>query len=224
MIIIDIIYMGVKRMLLKENDVVLFQGDSITDWGRDRNDPNSLGHGYASIVAAMLSFKYPELKLKFLNRGIGGNRAIDLKNRWQEDCLDLKPTVVSLMIGINDTWRKFDENDATTTEEYKATVRELLTDVKEKLGARIVIMEPFVVPYPEDRKAWREDLDPRIHAVRELAAEFDAVMVPLDGLFNSAAINVNGPEYWTIDGVHPSEAGFGLISQAWMDAVEKNRK
>lgn len=208
-------------MLLKENDVVLFQGDSITDWGRDRNDPNSLGHGYASIVAAMLSFKHPELKLKFLNRGIGGDRAIDLKNRWQEDCLDLKPTVVSLMIGINDTWRKFDENDSTSVEEYKETVRGLLTDVKEKLGARLVIMEPFVVPYPEDRKAWREDLDPRIHAIRELAVEFGAIIVPLDGLFNSAAINVNGPAYWTMDGVHPTEAGFGLISEAWMAAVEK---
>lgn len=206
-------------MLIKDNDIVLFQGDSITDWGRNRNDVHSLGHGYPAIVAGMFSAMNPDVKVTFYNRGISGNRVRDLKERWEKDCLALQPNVVSIMIGINDTWRRYDgANDYTPVESFKADYHDILLQVKEKTDAKIVLMEPFVLPFPEDRKAWREDLDPKIHAVRELAAEFEAKLVPLDGIFNSIALK-NGPDYWTTDGVHANEAGQGVIAKAWLESV-----
>lgn len=205
-------------MLLNDNDVVLFQGDSITDWGRNREDGASLGVGYSLMVASRLGHLYPEKNITFLNRGIGGNRTIDLQKRWDKDCLELKPNVLSIMIGINDTWRRFDNNENTPVEQYEARYRDLLQRATDKLDVKLVMMEPFVLPVPEDRKLWRADLDPKIHVVRELAREFGAVLVPLDGLFAEASTKAD-PAFWTPDGVHPSPAGHGLIAEAWLKAV-----
>lgn len=205
-------------MLLNNNDVVLFQGDSITDWGRNREDGASLGVGYSLMVASRLGHLYPEKNITFLNRGIGGNRTIDLQKRWDKDCLELKPNVLSIMIGINDTWRRFDNNENTPVEQYEARYRDLLQRATDKLDVKLVMMEPFVLPVPEDRKLWRADLDPKIHVVRELAREFGAVLVPLDGLFAEASTKAD-PAFWALDGVHPSPAGHGLIAEAWLKAV-----
>jgi len=153
-----------------------------------------------------------------LNRGVSGNRVIDLQARWKEDCIDLQPSVVSILIGINDTWRHFDSGWTTGTKDYEEGYRDILTRTVESTGARLILMEPFVLPYPEDRKLWREDLDPKIHVVRELAHEFRAVLVPLDGLFAQAAAR-REPSFWSADGVHPTPAGHGLIARAWLDAV-----
>ncbi|SDF20861.1 Lysophospholipase L1 [Fontibacillus panacisegetis] len=205
-------------MLLNDNDVVLFQGDSITDWGRNREDGASLGVGYSLMVASRVGHLYPEKNITFLNRGIGGNRTIDLLERWDKDCLELKPNVLSIMIGINDTWRRFDNNENTPVEQYEARYRDLLQRATDKLDVKLIMMEPFVLPVPEDRKLWRADLDPKIHVVRELAREFGAVLVPLDGLFAEASTKAD-PAFWTPDGVHPSPAGHGLIAEAWLKAV-----
>lgn len=161
-----------------QGDVVLFQGDSITDAGRVRDNGNDLGRGYALMAAAQFSAKYPEKQVQFLNRGISGNRVVDLQQRWDQDCLNLKPNLVSIYIGINDTWRRYDRNDPTSTESFEAGYRDLLTQTAET-GAKLVLIEPFVLPVPEDRKQWREDLDPKITVVRELAREFDARLVCL---------------------------------------------
>lgn len=203
---------------LRKDDIVLFQGDSITDAGRDRSNPNDLGTGYPLMTAGLIGMSHPEMNIKFLNRGISGHRVKDLQERWQEDCLDLKPTWVSVYIGINDCWRRYDAQDPTSAEQFKAGYRDLLKRTKETLDADLILLEPFVLPYPEDRKAWREDLDPKIHAVRELAAEFDALLVPLDGLFAAAAAR-REPAYWAPDGVHPSPAGHALIARAWMETM-----
>ncbi len=206
-------------MIIKKGDTVLFQGDSITDCGRDR-DSDTLGAGYASFTAALFNSIYPELEVKFINRGISGNRAADLCKRWQEDCIDLKPDVVSILIGINDTWRAFDRNDPTTAEQYYDNYKEILTKTREKLGdIPIIIMEPFVMPHPEDRLAWRADLDPKIQKARQLAREFNAIYISLDGIFAQNSIAVH-PSYWANDGVHPSAAGHMLIARHWLDAVE----
>ncbi|MEC0331344.1 SGNH/GDSL hydrolase family protein [Paenibacillus sp. FSL R5-0527] len=205
-------------MIFKENDVVLFQGDSITDCGRNYEDSSSLGFGYPLMVASRLGHLFPEKNLVFVNRGISGNRAIDLKNRWDRDCLDLKPTWVSILIGINDTWRGFDSNDVTTAEQFEASYRNILERTKERLDAKLILLEPFVLPIPEDRKQWRADLDPKIAIVRELAREFEAILVPLDGLFAAASAKAE-PAYWAPDGVHPSAAGHGLIADAWIRAA-----
>jgi acyl-CoA thioesterase-1 len=205
-------------VLIGKNDVVLFQGDSITDSDRSRNITTDLGKGYALMAAALFTQKYPELHTKFINRGIGGDRVVDLQGRWKKDCLDLQPTWVSIYIGINDTWRRYDNNDPTTVEDFKAGYHDLLTQTKQKLNANLILVEPFVLPVPEDRKAWREDLDPKINAVRELAREFGALLVPLDGLFAQASTSADAVE-WAFDGVHPTPAGSALIAKAWLETV-----
>ncbi|QYR22454.1 SGNH/GDSL hydrolase family protein [Paenibacillus sp. sptzw28] len=207
-------------MTLIENDaVILFQGDSITDAGRNREDGNSLGSGYANIAASLFSAQYPQKQVTFFNRGIGGDRVVDLHRRWEKDCLDLKPTWVSIYIGINDTWRRYDNNDPTSTEDFESGYRELIRMTKAQLNATIVLVEPFVLPVNESQKAWREDLESKIQAVRELANEFKTLYVPLDGLFAQAS-SQTGPAYWAPDGVHPSPAGSALIAQAWLQAVK----
>ena len=205
-------------MPFQKNDIILFQGDSITDCGRNYDDPSSLGVGYALMAAARLGQQYPEKNLTFMNRGIGGNRIVDLQERWGKDCLELKPTWVSIYIGINDTWRYFDSGEETTAAKFEASYRDLIERTKSSLDAKLVLIEPFVLPVPEDRKGWRRDLDPKIHVVRELAREYGAPLVPLDGLFAAASVKVE-PTFWAGDGVHPSSAGHALIAEAWMKAV-----
>lgn len=203
---------------LQQGDIVLFQGDSITDCGRDRSNPSDLGNGYPLLVDSLFGMTFPELGVKFLNRGISGNRVVDLNERWQEDCLDLKPNWVSIYIGINDCWRRYDSGDPTSTEDFKAGYRQLIERTKAGLDANLVLVEPFVLPHPEDRRAWREDLDPKIHAVRELAVEYGALLVPLDGLFAAASARREAA-FWAPDGVHPSPAGHGLIAKAWLETL-----
>ncbi|MCE3200614.1 SGNH/GDSL hydrolase family protein [Paenibacillus sonchi] len=205
-------------MEFQENDIILFQGDSITDWGRNYEDPSSLGVGYALMVAARLGLLYPEKKLTFINRGISGNRAADLQRRWDKDCLELKPTVVSIYIGINDTWRRFDSGEETTAAQFEASYRDIIERTLRATNAKLILVEPFVLPVPEDRKGWRQDLDPKIHVVRELAREYGALLVPLDGLFAAASMKADSA-FWAPDGVHPSPAGHALITDAWLKAA-----
>lgn len=201
-------------------DVILFQGDSVTDCGRIYGDNSSLGNGYPSLIAAYLWATFPELNLTILNRGVSGNRVYDLETRWDRDCIELQPNWVSILIGINDTWRRYDSNILSPIDEFTAAYRRILTRVREETKAKIVLCDPFVLPYPEDRKEWRIDLDPRIDAVRSLALEFDAIYVPLDGIF-AAACTRQSPQFWAADGVHPTLAGHGLIAGAWLQAVLK---
>jgi len=205
--------------LIENNALVLFQGDSITDAGWNRQDSASLGNGYAMMAASLFSAAYPGKNVRFLNRGHSGNRARDLVSRWQADCLDLKPTWVSIMIGINDTWRRYGSGDATTVDEYERNYDTILGQVRDKLSARIVMIEPFVLPTPPDRVAWREDLDPKIDAARRLARKYQALYVPMDGIFAAAATR-REPSFWAADGVHPSPAGHALIAQSWLKAVQ----
>ena len=206
-------------MLIKPCETVLFQGDSITDAGRFRADPAHLGSGYAMIAASWIAAEYPDHNINFINRGISGNRAADLVSRWQQDCIQLAPDWVSIMIGINDTWRSFDENDSTTPESYETSLRICLQQAREKLGCRFILIEPFVLPYPDDRKLWRNDLEPRIEIVKRLAKEFKAILIHMDKIMNEAAVANGTPAYWANDGVHPTPAGHGLLAKHWLKAV-----
>ena len=205
--------------LIENNAVLLFQGDSITDAGRSRLNDDDLGRGYAAMAASWFSALYPEQRVQFLNRGISGNRAVDLRGRWQRDCLDLQPTWVSILIGINDTWRGFDSNDPTSTESYERDFNYICAQVRDILRARLIIMEPFLLPTPQDRIMWREDLDPKIAVARKIAREYNTLFVPLDGVFAAAATN-QAMEFWLPDGVHPTAAGHALIAQAWLKSVK----
>lgn len=197
---------------------ILFQGDSITDAGRDRSDPHHLGGGYPKFVAEKLRAQYPDVEFEFVNFGISGNRTCDLVERWDADCLDWQPDVVSILIGINDTWRRYDRNMPTTAEEYEANYRTILQQLKEKTNAKILMLEPFLLPVNPDWDCWREDLDPKIQAARRLAREFADVYVPLDGFFAAACVG-HQPADFSGDGVHPNEAGARLLAQHYVDAV-----
>jgi acyl-CoA thioesterase I len=205
--------------LMKDQTTILFIGDSITDAGRSFDNSAVFGSGYMNMIAAFFPTLYPEKNVCFINKGIGGNRVKDLKARWQEDCLDLKPDWVSIMIGINDCWRRFDCNDPTTTESYENDYKYILAQTRDQLHARLIIFEPFLLQISTDLNKWRDDLDPKIQATRRLAIEFGAIYIPLDGLFAQMSTQ-KPPKFWSQDGVHPSQAGHALIAQQWLEAVK----
>jgi lysophospholipase L1-like esterase len=203
-------------MLIDINERILFTGDSITDCGRVREDAQHLGFGYAAMTAAHLQARLAAPQLKIFNRGIGGDRACALLKRVEPDLLALQPTVVSILIGINDTWRRYDSKDPTEAKAFERDYRAVLEKIAQHLKARVVLLEPFLLHVPEDRYAWREDLNPKIDVVRKLAVEFGAELLPLDGLFAQAATQAPAA-YWAADGVHPSAAGHALIAETWLE-------
>lgn len=204
---------------IAEGATVLFQGDSITDADRARWYPDDLGRGYALMAAGWFAARYPERGARFLNRGVAGDRVVDLLARWDDDCLALHPDLLSILVGINETWRAFDAGDPTPTDAFERDYRALLRRTREALPAtRLLLMEPFSLPVAPDRAAWRADLDPKIQVVRRLSTEFDALLVPLDGLFAQATARREA-SFWAEDGVHPTPAGHALIAQAWLRAI-----
>lgn len=211
-------------MLVQPNDHVLFYGDSITDTGRVReaapNDPNGWGRGYAYQVAAQLGSDLADFNLSFTNKGISGNRIYDLEGRLEEDVLAHKPTLVSILIGINDVWRRYDSGIVSEIGEFRDSYSRVLTKLTQS-GIKVLILEPFLLPVPADRHAWREDLDPKIDVIRNLAREFGTAYVPLDGLF-AAASTRRESAFWLPDGVHPSPAGHALIAEHYIGAVLGN--
>lgn len=202
----------------QQGDLVLFQGDSITDCGRNRDVPGSLGGGYALMIAGALGSVRPERQLRFLNRGISGNRTGDLRARWKVDCLDLEPAWLSLLIGVNDTWRAFDSDQPTATETFRDNLQWLLDEVP-LAGDHIVLMTPFTVPCGVVTPEWEADLGPKIEAVKTIGKARGARVVDLQSLFASSA-ETHGAAYWAGDGVHPTAAGHGLIARAWLAAVD----
>jgi len=198
---------------------ILFQGDSVTDAGRSREDPHLLGNGYPKYVAELLRQRWPDTTFEFLNYGVSGNRTRDLLERWQTDCIDPQPDVVSILIGINDTWRAFDQNDPTTVEQYESNYRSLMQQIKDHTDAKILMLEPFLIPADDVKANWRPDLDPKIHAARRLAREFADAYIPLDGLFAAACVN-RDPAYWAADGVHPTAEGHLFIAGHYVDVME----
>ena len=208
-----------RRALLRPGDRVVLTGDSVTDWGRDRADPDSLGHGYAGIVAALLGARHPELGLTFANRGVGGDTSDLLRARWADDVLSLEPTVISVLVGINDTWRRYDEGASTSAQTYEENYRAVLDAAVARGVRRFVLIEPFLAPVSRDQELWWDDLAPRIAVVQRLAAEYEAVLVSAADVFRAAAARTTAQQ-WCADGVHPTTAGHGLLAQAWLAAVE----
>ncbi len=198
---------------------LLFQGDSITDAGRDRSDPHNLGGGYPFFAAELIKECMPNKEWEFLNLGISGNRSIDLLKRWQGDCIDINPDIISVLIGINDTWRAFDSNSPTTAQQFEDNYRSILKSVRENTNAKIIVLEPFLLHDVPAKDDWRADLNLKIDVARRLAREYADVYIPLDGLFAAASIK-NKPSYWAADGVHPTEAGARFIAAHYADAVK----
>ncbi len=203
-------------LFLKPDDTLLFYGDSITDSGRDRTKLEGLGGGYVSMINARLGHRLPSPARRVINQGIGGHRIYDLEARLETDLLAHQPTVVTFLIGINDVWRRYDSNLISPAVDFEASYRRMLERITTRLAPRLVLMEPFLLPVPADRRGWREDLDPKITIVRDLAVDFGADLIPLDGLF-AGIVNRTAPAaYWLHDGVHPTAAGHAMIADAWL--------
>ena len=201
-----------KKLDLTDNSTILFQGDSITDSGRKRNHNESLGDGYVMLTAAWLSALYPEYHMKFINRGVSGNGIRDLKNRWKKDCLDLNPNLVSILVGVNDvTWK------GTSTESFQADYTSILEQTRQ-LKCQIVLLEPFLLPCHGNFRKLTQDLNRKIEVVRKLAVEFDALLIPLNGVFLKACLKREA-SFWSLDGAHPTLAGYALIAQSWIKGV-----
>lgn len=205
---------------LRKDDIVLFQGDSITDAGRNRenNGPNSnkaLGGGYAFLASANLLRDHAAKNLSIYNRGISGNKVYQLAERWDADCLELKPNVLSILIGVNDFWHMLNGKYDGTVETYRNDLKALLDRTMAKLpDVKLIIGEPFAVA---DVKAVDATWFPRFNAyqaaARDLAGQFKATFIPYQSIFDQAAKAVP-PVYWTHDGVHPSVAGSQLMAEA----------
>ena len=214
-----------KKINLATGDVILFQGDSITDAGRKRsstgaNDQGGMGGGYAFLAAADLLFRHPDKQLQIYNRGVGGNKVYQLADSWDKDALDLKPDVLSILVGVNDYWHTLSFGYKATIETYRKDYRALLQRTKDKLpDVKLIIGEPFAILGTAVTASWFPAFDEYRVAARELANEFDAAFVPYQSVFDKALKAAPGG-YWSADGVHPSVAGAKLMAEAWLRAVK----
>lgn len=212
-----------RAKIIRPKDTILFIGDSITDVGRSRHFDGDLGNGFPFLIAGELMSRYPNADLKILNRGVSGDTLAQLKNRWEEDCLNLSPDLVTILIGVNDVWQSFEHRQTPSEAEldmFEKNYRYLLKSLAQRTDAKVVLMEPFLLPYPKDRIEWRKQLDPRIQIVRRLAKDYHAILVPLDGLLNAKGIMSEYQTYTGIDGVHPTLTGHAAIAKAWLDYVD----
>ena len=194
----------------KENSVILFQGDSITDCGRNREDPDSLGDGYVNLIEGTLAGNHSQSNLKLINRGISGDKIRDLQLRWDADCMDISFDILSILVGVNDTL-------ITPAELFEEEYRMLLKRTTGDLNSTIILCEPFMLL--GDNNAYRDDLNPKIEIVHRLSEEFSTLLLPLDKIFRKSC-SLHPPEYWAPDGVHPTPAGHALIAKSWIECVD----
>ena len=213
-----------EKAKLEAGSVILFQGDSITDAGRDkkRNGPNNwtaLGRGYACLAAGALLADHPQAQLTIYNRGISGNKVPDLAARWQEETLDLKPAVLSILIGVNDIWHKLAGRYSGTVDDYEKGYRDLLKRTLSVLpDVRIVVCEPFVLRCGAVNDEWFPEFDQRRAAAKRVADELKLTFVPFQSMFDAAS-KLAPPAYWAGDGVHPTLAGHALMAKTWREVV-----
>lgn len=213
-----------EKTELKPGAVILFQGDSITDAGRDKtggapNHSQGLGRGYPNLIGGALLADYPQQKLTIYNRGISGNKVPDLAARWQKDAIDLKPDLLSILIGVNDVWHKLSGRYDGTVEDYETGYRALLQQTLERIpGVRLVICEPFVLRCGAVNDTWFPEFDQRRAVANKLADELKLQRVAFQTMFDEA-VKLAPPEYWAGDGVHPTLAGHALMTKTWREVV-----
>ena len=194
------------------SNVTVFIGDSVTDCGRLVEPP--YGDGYVFNIA-----NSDRLSGEIINVGTSGHRLVDLEKRWNTDVLAHQPTLVSVAIGINDTWRRYDDDDPTSVEDFRDRYHRLLTWTKAELNPRFVLCEPFLLSVREEMNSWREDLNPKIQVVHEMAKEFNAVLVPFDQHLNALATSMPMADL-AEDGIHPTPFGHQEMAKLWLKSVE----
>jgi len=205
---------------------ILFQGDSITDAGRDKsryyaNDTSGMGSGYVFQVVAQLLGENPDNKWRYYNRGISGNKVFQLADRWEDDCLQLKPDVLSILIGVNDFWHKLNNRYDGTVEIYENDFRKLLDrTLSQYPDLKLIIGEPFAVKGGSAiNERWYPEFPKYQAAVGKIASDYRAGFVPYQKVFDES-LELASVDYWCPDGVHPSMAGAYLMKKAWIKAFE----
>jgi len=215
----------IRKIKLLTNQVILFQGDSITDSGRNKedqgyNNARILGSGYPMLAGAQLLDKFASQNLRIYNRGISGNKVYQLAERWDQDCLDLKPDILSILIGVNDLWHKLNGNYNGTPEIYRNDYTALIErTIKSLPDIKLIICEPFAVKGVKavDDK-WYPEFYEYQRIAKEIAVKFNAVFIPYQSIYDEAQKRAPGA-YWTGDGVHPTLAGAQLMALAWLKAI-----
>jgi lysophospholipase L1-like esterase len=209
---------------LQAHDTVLFQGDSITDGGRQRTgmDYNHImGQDYGYILAAQIGAESPERELVFINRGISGNRVPDLEARWQDDTIALHPQLLSILIGVNDTLATGAR--AESAEQFEENYDKLLAETIAALpNTKIVLGQPFLMPvrtHKENYAAEMVEIKKRQAAVDRLAAKYHLPVVRYQDAFDAALAKAPA-DHWSWDGVHPTYAGHGLMASEWLRTVD----
>lgn len=213
---------------IKKEATILFQGDSITDAERNRKDtaPNSsrgLGTGYAFLAASHLRHVMAPHNLQFYNRGISGDKVFQLANRWNEDCLELKPDILSILIGVNDFWHTVDFGYDGNVDKYENDFRNLLKRTKDALpNTMLIIGEPFVIAEGSAivKEKWLPEFKAYQKAAREIAKDTGAAFIPYQSVMDEASREVPST-YWAEDGVHPTIAGCHLMAHAWLETVKR---
>ncbi len=196
---------------------IVFQGDSITDAGRDRGNPQDIGLGYAKYVSEAVTSAFPEAEFEFINRGISGNRTSQLFDRLYTDAIVYEPDIISLLIGVNDIWHR-KEHIETSDEQIALNYRSILESIKRNTDAKIIMMSPYALDGPSAAYV-RDGLASVVSIVEGLAAEFADAYIPLDRHFAEALINQPEPLYYSADGVHPNENGKQFIAKYYMEAI-----
>lgn len=213
------------QSLIKPHSVLLFQGDSITDVGRSRmpvgpNSPDGMGFGYPRLVMDQLQENFPDHYLQFYNRGVSGNRVQDLVRRWPQDTMRLIPDLISILIGVNDTWNHLYLGIGTNPEGFQRLYRQLLEQTLIRLpNTKLVLCEPFVLFTGEVTEEWRVDIRQRQTAVRILADEFEALFIPFQSALDKKVEGGIAPHHLLDDGVHPTEKGHRLLADCWLNTV-----
>lgn len=214
-----------KKQSKNKPQTILFQGDSITDCGRSATGGAGypaigLGPGYPGLIGSRLWMDQPSRHWNIINRGISGNRVVDLYARWLVDGINLGPDIVSILIGVNDTWHHFGNNNGVDVPRYDEFYRRLLDWTLEELPkVKFVLLEPFVLTFGAVNKTWLKEIRQRQQVVAKIAADYQTVFVPLQEPFNKA-VKLADPAYWLVDGVHPTPAGHQLIADAWLTAAK----
>lgn len=203
----------------KPNSTVLFQGDSITEWGRSEVP---IGTGYPGKISAIYEALYPDSNVKFVNRGVGCDRVRNLLQRYQKDIFDVHPDFISIMIGINDTWRKFDENDPCPIERYEKEYSELLTKIKKDFpNIQIMLITPFLVDLDPQKNCFHPDLNEKIAKVKELAKKFGCILFDFESIQRSKLESKTYTnEQLSRDGVHPTDFGQSFFAIEYLKTLK----
>lgn len=210
-------------MLIKNNYKVLFHGDSITDAGRDRNDLHSISpNGYTSLAVERFNSEFPDLNVEFFNRAISGFRTCDLLSVLEKDLKEVKPDLVCLHIGINDVWRRYDQNIYTSPEEYEQNLTAILKTI-DKSGAKCILLGLFVLPAP-DKIHWRDEMNEKIKISAKLARKHADAYINVDEVFETL-LELGAPwERFSEDGVHPNFQGAQILSDCFIKAINQKEK